>query len=1112
MSPDTKQKRYLVGVDVGSRSLGLAAVEVDENGKPVSILNALSLIHDAGLDPSAHKRALTRKHVSGVARRTRRMYRERRKRLAQLDTFLAQNGFPLEDLASTSDFAAWEARAKLATSKIATEDEFKKKLSLALRHIARHRGWRNPYSQVESLYSPTQSKSPGLESIHKDFEQLANIKIPSDATVAELVVQAGGKVKLRGEGGLLSERLHQKDLALEIHKIADAQELTEGFTHEIIRHVFKAKSPKGSAEKNIGKDSLDPSQKRAWRATRSFQEYRIATILSNLRISETPPQDSKTRPLNTKERQICFEFLNSYTKKEFPNWSDIADLIGVERRSIKGTTTITDDGERALSNAPINETNHCFANCQIREIKHFWKNSTASERDALTSAFSNAEYADEESPEAIAATTLLRSLPSETLEKIDSIRLPVGRAAYSEKTLEKITNFILSNEADVTEARSAIFKVSQNWRPTPPPIHQQTGNPAVDRVMKAVNRWLLLAEYRWGAPERINVETMRAGFKSEKITREIERDQELRAKRNRDNISEMVKTLNIEGKVRRAELIRFQALQRQNGQCAYCGNPIDFKTLELDHIVPRSGVGSTNARVNLLATCGRCNREKGNAPFAVWAQNTKVPNVSIESAIQRVHEWSMDPGLRGAAWKRFQSDVIGRLTQSCEDEELDSRSKESVSWMAIELYRRLEGHYKDRPLASSPKLSVFRGEVTASARRASGMENSIRLLGNKLGKNRLDRRHHAVDASVIALLTPTVAQVLTERNSLRSQQLLTRRPDPEFGNWKEFSGSSPESRVTFSRWKEQMQSLVPLLQTSIDRDEIPVTENIRLRLANGLVHEEKVRPLQLVKLSDAFSPEMINRSATPALWTALTRSVGHDWASGLPQDPNRCIWVNGETFNGNDEIELFPGKAACLKVRGGYVELGQAFHHARLYRVRSNSRISYCMMRVYSIDLKRHQNHDLFKVELPPESVSVRQTESKLQEALRNGTAEYITWFVLGDELHLEASRMATGQVATFIREFGDVCRWRIRGFESEKKLRLKPSYFSAEGLDEEVSASSSKIIDSPGWRPYVNKLFREGNVTIVRRDSHGRPRYSSRDGLPTTLRIGTDDVANTGF
>ncbi|WP_298075496.1 hypothetical protein, partial [uncultured Corynebacterium sp.] len=61
MSSNKQQKRYLVGIDVGIRSLGLAAIEVDKAGVPINVLNALSLVHDAGLDPNSSKKALTRK-------------------------------------------------------------------------------------------------------------------------------------------------------------------------------------------------------------------------------------------------------------------------------------------------------------------------------------------------------------------------------------------------------------------------------------------------------------------------------------------------------------------------------------------------------------------------------------------------------------------------------------------------------------------------------------------------------------------------------------------------------------------------------------------------------------------------------------------------------------------------------------------------------------------------------------------------------------------------------------------------------------------------------------------------------------------------------------------
>lgn len=65
--------RYVVGIDVGLFSVGFAALEIDDAGNPIRILNSMSHIHDSGLDPNNQKTAQTRKAVSGVARRTRRV-------------------------------------------------------------------------------------------------------------------------------------------------------------------------------------------------------------------------------------------------------------------------------------------------------------------------------------------------------------------------------------------------------------------------------------------------------------------------------------------------------------------------------------------------------------------------------------------------------------------------------------------------------------------------------------------------------------------------------------------------------------------------------------------------------------------------------------------------------------------------------------------------------------------------------------------------------------------------------------------------------------------------------------------------------------------------------
>ena len=77
--------RYKVGIDVGLNSIGFCAVEVDDDDQPIRLLNSLVFRHDAGVDPASRKDALTRKNVSGVARRNRRANRETKKRLVALD-------------------------------------------------------------------------------------------------------------------------------------------------------------------------------------------------------------------------------------------------------------------------------------------------------------------------------------------------------------------------------------------------------------------------------------------------------------------------------------------------------------------------------------------------------------------------------------------------------------------------------------------------------------------------------------------------------------------------------------------------------------------------------------------------------------------------------------------------------------------------------------------------------------------------------------------------------------------------------------------------------------------------------------------------------------------
>lgn len=595
-------------------------------------------------------------------------------------------------------------------------------------------------------------------------------------------------------------------------------------------------------------------------------------------------------------------------------------------------------------------------------------------------------------------------------------------------------------------------------------------------------------------------------FLSEATARAEDRQIQQRTKRNQQLFAEMQQQLGISDKPRRSDLWRFQSVQRQNGECLYCGAPITYASCEMDHIVPRAGQGSTNRRENLVAVCGPCNRSKSNIPFAIWAEQTQNPEISVEKALARVDMWLKDPGLKAAQNKAFMQAVKDRLQRTTIDAEIDTRSAEAVGWMSNELRARIAQHYRGY-LVDGKEVSVrvYRGEITSRARSASGIERQIQMIGGR-GKHRLDRRHHAVDAAVIAFMQNIVAQVLVQRDELKKEQELL-RIGPQ---WREFYGADETSQFVFNSWMHKMSRLVVLINAALQEDRIVVMSNLRLRLGNSEAHEAGIHSLKKLPVGGEISKTDIDRASSGALWCALTRHPDFDPKQGLPANPERTIRVHGTHFGPTDLVEFFPVGAAAIKVRGGYAELGSNFHHARIYRITSGKKVTYGMVRVYASDLLAHRREDLFSVELPPQSISLRYANPKTRDAIIRGEAQYLGWLVTDDELMIDASKFDANPLVAIQNVLGPIRRWRLDGFCAPDKLRLRPLQLSSEGIEkckeltlcEENLKAAQTIIDDPGWRLSVSKLFTLGAVTVIRRDALGRARLHSNAGLPTSWKV----------
>ena len=505
---------------------------------------------------------------------------------------------------------------------------------------------------------------------------------------------------------------------------------------------------------------------------------------------------------------------------------------------------------------------------------------------------------------------------------------------------------------------------------------------------------------------------------------------------------------------------------------------------------------------------------KGKIPFAAWASSDKAnEGVSLKGALERVKMWERGNGMSPKQFKQLQREVSARLKSRKPDEEFDGRSMESVAWMAVELRTRIEGFYRSRNEKFVPSVGVYRGQLTAEARKASGFENRVNLIGGR-GKTRFDRRHHAMDALVIALMNPSVSRTLALRLNMRDAQRLTGVEE----SWKNFYGKPGEASQRFESWRESMLSGVELFNIALSENAIPFVENIRLRVGSSVIHDATVHSFCPPKtpegqqimtkgygeqhtLGSALPVELIDRAETPALWTALTRCPDFDPKKGLPENPSRRISVNGTRVGPSDLLNFFGSSAACLKVRGGYVELGSSIHHARIYRI-DGKKTAYAMVRVFQVDLMRMKHQDVFTTPLKPSAISMRTAEPKIRKALADGTATQIGWLVEGDELRIDTSKYRGGFIGEVLERYPEATSWRVAGFPMPANLRLRPYLLSAEGLDKDADKAMKDLLDGSGWRPSVNVVFSSGMVEIVRRNCLAEPRYGCRASLPTSFVV----------
>ncbi len=1092
----TSSKKYRIGIDVGDFSVGFSAIEYDDKDIPTKVLASVSHIHDGGRDPSSGQSPSSRTAVSGLARRSRRMLRNKKRRLKYLDNVLEDLGFdvPVGDIPQTND--AWIARARLVEEFIDDESERKRLIVMAVRHIARHRGWRSPwwsFEQLSNALTPTENLTKVIDNVVEKFGIPTSERPITQGQVGSLAVRPGvifrprrtvevGQKVTAGEE-ILFAQTRQEDILYELKLIFQTQKIAPEDAKKIEIAVFKQEKPRIRSEL-VGFDELPGMGEfhRAPIACLEFQEHRIRATVANLRFRSIKTKNEGGERLTFDQQDQVLEALLANRDIDRPSWRDIEALLGFEARSL------VNESQDSISFPPLDDTSRKIEAKfnKKSDLGAWWRNASRDDRAKLV-WYLVENTLDTEELEKDEILELLANLDEESLVKLQSIEFQSGRASYSKESLIRLNQRMKDEHLDLHDARKAEFGVPDDWKPPRESLDDRIDHPTVQRVNSIVRKLILASYGEWGVPEKVVIEHVRSALLGPAARLDYEKEIASRQRTKQEIRNQLIAQGITDPKD--ADIRRNECIMRQNCVCLYCGTTITLTTSELDHIVPQS-MGGSNRQENLVAVCRPCNSEKRNQPFPQFAQNSKRSGISLEESLERIQQWTRGQ-LTSKRFNSLKRDVASRLKQTTPEPPEGDRSLESTAYSARLIRDRVETtltRLAGKDGVPPPKVFVFRGEITSEARKAGGVDKLLRLRGSDV-KTRFDRRHHAVDAAVITTLSNSIADTLAHRKSLQN----TDRIVGNSGEWKKFTGYDFAAKQLFEKWKASINALANLLCDAADKDHIRVVRQLRLTPSVGRVHMETVVPLEYRNATLPLSQSDLLRVADPKLFVAL--SEASDPTEGLAVSEYSRI-IGGREIS---KIPLFPSNAAYIRVRDGAAAIGDTSHHARLYAWKSGAGYSIGMIRVFAGEFAQigflKEGVDVLKQELPSHSISLRSANPALVKRISNGEAKFIGVLALNDEIEIDPGNLATElgdtKLNIFLKYMPET-NWIVTGLFDQGRISIAPSLLAYEGVDENTPEIVASVLKSNRIPMAVNVVLGNSGSRIIRRTVLGRPRWNS--------------------
>jgi len=471
--------RYILGLDLGSNSLGWAALRL-EGATPAGILASGVRIFPAGVAQLESGRDESHAKKRREARLQRRQTDRRRRRIQKVYNILASYGLlpraatPAErttainqlDQQISKEIGCYSHAPYLLRAKGLDERLELHQIGRALLHLAQRRG-------VSSNRKTTpRDESENKGAVKENITQLENeVRSAGCRTLGEFFAHLNPeKTRIRNRYTSRKMYLEEFELFWESQRNFYPEILTEQRKKELFDAIFHQR-PLRDQSKLIGSCELEPEEKRAPLWHPYVQRLRMLQEVNNLRLIDT---NGAERTLTSEERA---KVLAELKEKEKLSITCLKKLLGL---AVETEINFERGGKKDLLGDRTNVA--------LRKVfGKRWDNMTENERLSVVETLAS-DLVDE----ALAAHAREHfGLDPEAAERYASVQLEFGKyCAFSLKAIRKLMP-LLEAGMDVTSARIKAYPESfrtQILNSLPPVTAQlkEIRNPAVVRALVLV--------------------------------------------------------------------------------------------------------------------------------------------------------------------------------------------------------------------------------------------------------------------------------------------------------------------------------------------------------------------------------------------------------------------------------------------------------------------------------------------------------------------------------------------------------------------------------------------------------------------------------------------------